>query len=128
MIRKLAVTILVGTLVYWVASGDAWRALDRQNLVTHHRRDCVYAEEGWMLGEYRKCGLVLRTEHLLCTYKPMYQRNSPTDLEPEGSCRTLDVRYHGNLETTVPSLPMSWNCKLKTGSGVNNYIDCEIPK
>lgn len=129
MIRKIGLIVVVGILVYWVASGNARRALDRANVLTHHRQDCVFAEKDWMLGEYRKCGLVLTTGHLLCTHKPMYERTSPTDFEPEGDCRTLDVAYHGNLETSVPNLPMDWDCQLKVDSDRgSNYLDCRIPK
>jgi len=133
MIRKVgvitAVVILGCAVAGWVASGDARRALDRANLLTHHRHDCVFAEEDWMLGEYRTCGLVLTTGHLLCKRKPEWERKFPNDFEPKGDCRTLDVAYHGNLETALPSLPMDWDCQLKAGSGGStSYLDCRVPK
>jgi len=129
MIRKVALVLLLVVLVYWLASGNARRAADRANLLTHYRRDCVFAEKDWMLGEYKRCGLVLTTGHLLCTHKPMWERKSPTDFEPDGDCRTLDVAYHGNLETAVPALPMDWDCQLRAeASSGTNALDCRIPR
>jgi hypothetical protein len=129
MIRKIGAVIGVALVVYWVASGDARRALDRENLLTHHRNDCVYADTDWMLGEHKTCSLVLTTGNLLCVNKAMYMRSGPTDFQPEGDCRKLDVAYHGNMETSVPSLPMNWDCQLKNdASNGTNYLECRVPK
>ena len=119
MTRKIGVTIALAILLYWVVSGDARRALERAHVIPLHQTSCVYAREGWSLGEHKKCQRL--NDSLVCS-----------DYESNGHCHTLDIAYDGDMEAYLennPNASPDWDCQLKndTSNGINS-LECRISK
>lgn len=123
MLKRAAIAIFVGLLAYWLLSGDARRALDRQDLLTHSRQDCVYMVKNWMAGEYKTCSLNMEAGQLMCVPGEL----SGTAAGQE-ACRTFTVRYHGDVESSTLRVLTDWDCRLMNDSEHNYYLDCQHSK
>ncbi len=139
MAKKAVLGLLVLILAYKIASGIVTE-LDRNNLITHHRKDWVVLradspakeDNDWMAGEYKACWFYLDradTNSLNC-----YAHFLRNDGQAHGfSERQLDVYYHGNVNTVgwPSNIPQdandkpNWQCQMRQDLWKGtNYLDC----
>lgn len=140
---------VVGFIVALVVNG--YQSLDNSGWITHDHDTPVWIQGDWLVGEYRKCDMPVRTTRLFCggdaigggsivgftgsvsdddaanALNAAMTRNAQTDWTPlEKYFHVLPVRYYGRLirpERDTERAILSWRCQRNSDSLTCKALD-----